>query len=759
MQSDENVSLRNSPLVTRTRVRNQNATISKGDSLRQIKFQLSPKLNEEGTSQIKETQTSVKCNETDNAKELFEPKGEQGSKGQKLSKWKPYKRKLDFCYFCEAEVQNFARHIKRNHCMELDVARIFSKPVKSKERRNLLNNLRRKGNFLASGKKCFKPVRQPDLPNESLLPCDNCLGFFSAKLLYRHRKKCLGRISKGGAQAAGQSILSNNSKVDRRLKETVFPHMRADKVSLEAQKDGLICAFGTRYLNTHREKHFVSVTSRKMRELSKMLMEARKIEPTITTMLSALQPHNFDVFVEAAKQLGRYDAEKDVYLSPTVAMNISTSLKQCCDIAISYAYKKTGVFSTVSSVKVVADLKTLIHLFETNWKFDISSQAASNLNLKKWNKITVIPLASDLKLLRKHLIEVAETASKQLTGASSSSNVSAYNKLVESVYCRVILLNRKRSGELQRMLLHTYQSASERPENEEYNTAVSSSEQILLKNLKRVVIRGKRGRGVPVLFSKDVQNHIKVLLDVRHNFVPKENPYLFGKADSLSHIIGYKTLTKYAKSSGVKNPSSISSTHLRKHLATLSQLFNLSEMEVEQLATFMGHTTNVHKNSYRLPDEIYQTTKISKLLLLMERGGTKTFKGKSLDEIDVNLEENLLNHVEENDKSDAEATIDEDTVPDSSKAASSSSAELVASGPVVPKKGKNRTVVPWTTEQKKVAKHFFKHHIRAGKAPKKEECERLKAQHTELLKNKEWTKIKVFVRNEYTKQKKLYFAV
>jgi hypothetical protein len=361
--------------------------------------------------------------------------------------------------------------------------------------------------------------------------------------------------------------------VDRRLKETVFPHMRADKVSLEAQKDGLICAFGTRYLNTHREKHFVSVMSRKMRELSKMLMEARKIEPTITTMLSALQPHNFDVFVEAAKQLGRYDAEKDVVTL--------------------YAYKKTGVFSTVSSVKVVADLKTLIHLFETNWKFDISSQAASNLNLKKWNKITVIPLASDLKLLRKHLIEVAETASKQLTGASSSSNVSAYNKLVESLYCRVILLNRKRSGELQRMLLHTYQSASERPENEEYNTAVSSSEQILLKNLKRVVIRGKRGRDVPVLFSKDMQNHIKVLLDVRHNFVPKENPYLFGKADSLSHIIGYKTLTKYAKSSGVKNPSSISSTHLRKHLATLSQLFNLSEMEVEQLATFMGHTTNV----------------------------------------------------------------------------------------------------------------------------------------------------------------------
>jgi hypothetical protein len=100
-------------------------------------------------------------------------------------------------------------------------------------------------------------------------------------------------------------------------------------------------------------------------------------------------------------------------------------------------------------------------------------------------------------------------------------------------------------------------------------------------------------------------------------------------------------------------------------------------MEVEQLATFMGHTTNVRKNSYRLPDEIYQTTKISKLLLLMEKGGTNTFKGKSVDKIDVILEENLLDHVQENNESDTETTIiDEHTLPDSSKSGPSSSAEL-----------------------------------------------------------------------------------
>lgn len=113
---------------------------------------------------------------------------------------------------------------------------------------------------------------------------------------------------------------------EQRLKE-VFPHVRANKISLEAQNDRLICAFGARYLSTHRDMHFISVPSRKMRELSKMLIMVRKIEPNITTMLSSLQPQPFDLLVEAAKLLARYDIEKDMYLSPTFAMNISTSLK------------------------------------------------------------------------------------------------------------------------------------------------------------------------------------------------------------------------------------------------------------------------------------------------------------------------------------------------------------------------------------------------------------------------------------------------
>ncbi|XP_072383264.1 uncharacterized protein [Diabrotica undecimpunctata] len=529
-----------------------------------------------------------------------------------------------------------------------------------------------------------------------------------------------------------------NIKINHRLKEEVFPRMKADKISMEAKNDFLIRAFGTRYLKTHREKHFIAVTSRKMRELSKILIEMRKIDPSISTMFSALRPKYFDAFVEATKRIACYDPEKDIYLSPTFAMNIVRSLKQCCDIEITFAYKKQTAYLSVSTATIEAELKTFIHLFETNWSFEVSSQAANNLNLNKWNKVTIVPLANDLKLLRSHLVKLADDATKILQNYLNDATVEnapqktdsenilkledikAFNNLIESVYCRVILLNRKRSGELQRMYFHTYVNSIGNEKYEEFQKAVSPSEKILLSSMKREFIRGKRGRGVPVLFNPEVQNHIDILLAVRNAFVPRDNPYLFAPAKSSSHLIGYKILGKHAKLSGAKNATSITSTRLRKHLATLSQLLNLSDGEIEQLATFMGHTPGVHRNSYRLPDDIYQTTKIAKLLMVMENGTANNYKGKSLDEVEIDMDKNLFedNFSESDDDDDDElkCLLQDDNEP------STSQIENTVSPTKENETFKNRTarkLVPWTERQKSVTVNFFKNHIKSRRPPKK----------------------------------------
>nr|CAI5827108.1 unnamed protein product [Callosobruchus analis] len=328
----------------------------------------------------------------------------------------PYKRKPDYCYFCETPVLNFGRHIVRNHSIEIDVTEILAKPVNSKERRHLFDILRRKGNFLADNGTL--PVREGYVPEREKLPCDNCLGYFSSKLLNRHKKRCFKDKLVSGDQNEKRFNVFGNFRIDRRLIEQVFPHMRADRISFEAKKDNLICDL-----------------------------------------------------VPATKRVAKYDIEKRLHV------NIVTSLKQCCDIAITFIYTKNVEHLSVPAATLEADLKTLVRLFETNWSYEVSSHAANNLKLNKWNKVTIVPLASDLRLLRDHLVKLATESLKILQkslkdkqGESLDTSITTtspqslectemsqlFNNLVESVYCRVILLNRRRSGELQRMFAHIY---------------------------------------------------------------------------------------------------------------------------------------------------------------------------------------------------------------------------------------------------------------------------------------------------------------
>lgn len=613
----------------------------------------------------------------------------------------------------------------------------------SKERKRLLDLLRKKGNFV-NGNIARKPV-QSLRSEKDLLPCDNCLGFFSAKLLWRHRIKCTNSKSRDHRVAA-QNILIAHLRTDAKLKDTVFPRMRADEISLVAKKDPLICAYGARYIKIHREKHFINVASRKMREISRLLIELKKIEPTIKCLFDALKPKYFDILVIATKTVAKYNSEKDKFESPTYAMNMGTYLKQCAEIAIVFALKRKEIAETVSSAEAEADLKTLIKVIESQWQYEISSQAANDLNINKWNKVTLVPLASDLKLLKDFLILKANSA---ITGLNSGSNVSEYIVLLETIFCRVILLNRRRPGELQRLKLDTYEISESSISNsmyEEFSEAVSPTEKILLKRFRRIVIRGKRGRGVPVLFSTDTQEHIKILLKFRKNFVSVSNLFLFGNPQSNEPICGYKVLKKYAAACGAKNPLAITATKLRKHLATLTQLFDMSENDLEQLASFMGHTIGIHRENYRLPDDVFQTARISKLLILMEKGQAAQFKGKSLTEIDLNLEEDLMidNENEKNNKSPS-------PLPEI-LASTSSEVVLREKQKHIPQKSK-RLLVKWTSEQKNFTLNFFKSHIENKRPPKKNECEELKKLFPQVFKNKDWLKIKVFVQNQYKKNR------
>ena len=80
---------------------------------------------------------------------------------------------------------------------------------------------------------------------------------------------------------------------------------------------------------------------------------------------------------------------------------------------------------------------------------------------------------------------------------------------------------------------------------------------------------------------------------------------------------------------------------MRKHIATLSQILNLKDNEMDMLATFLGHDIRIHREYYRLPEETLQVAKVAKLLMALEQGTMGSVAGKTLDDIDIDVHEGL----------------------------------------------------------------------------------------------------------------------
>lgn len=117
-----------------------------------------------------------------------------------------------------------------------------------------------------------------------------------------------------------------------------------------------------------------------------------------------------------------------------------------------------------------------------------------------------------------------------------------------------------------------------------------------------------------------------------------ENTYLFARPSSLICCRGSDILRYFAKTCGAKCPESLTLTKLRKQTGTLSQVLNLTNAELDQLADFLGHDIRVYRQFYRLPEGSLQLAKISKVLMALEQRRLSEFKGKCQDDININPE-------------------------------------------------------------------------------------------------------------------------
>ncbi|XP_054863262.1 uncharacterized protein LOC111580683 isoform X2 [Amphiprion ocellaris] len=548
--------------------------------------------------------------------------------------------KKHYCFYCGKPNIKMARHLQRKHMDLKDVAYAFSFPSGSKERKVLLEQLRNKGDFkhnvkvLEKGKGELVTWKQPSekASVQDYLPCSFCFGMFAKKDLWRHRASCKckelymkedtkntrGRVQSHAARLLPIAASSNGC-------QDIINNMRQDDVSFHIRSDPLICRYGESLYARHgrmRSRH--QYISQRMRELGRFTLAAKKMDKTVRGLEDLCAPSKFQLVVSVAKRLTEFSPGKNEYGKPSTAVRIGFCLKGAVDVLIGQTLINDDDLAEKRA-------KKFLELLEKNWKNSVSVSAHQTIQEKRWNKQDDIPLTKNVMTLRDYLRMVEEKARGELMQQLS---LAAYKALNEAVLAQVIVFNKRREGEASRLTLEAYKKASASPINEDIYETLSPLEKELSKSLTRIEVRGKRGRKVPVFFTDRMKESIDLLIKIRDEAgVPAENPYLFARPGVNTNIRGCDCLRKFAEESKAENPELLRSTKLRKQVATLCQLLDLSEQELEQVARFMGHDIRVHRDFYRQTDKTFQIAKISKLLFAMEQG-TATLSGRNLDTLD-----------------------------------------------------------------------------------------------------------------------------
>ena len=182
----------------------------------------------------------------------------------------------------------------------------------------------------------------------------------------------------------------------------------------------------------------------------------------------------------------------------------------------------------------------------------------------------------------------------------------SWQALLQVILARIILFNQRRSAEVSKMTLEDFNNKSLPNGQKVVLEGLSKVEQELCRSFQRVEIRGKRGNTVPVLLTTDMVDAIDLLNQQRKGVgVSNDNKFLFARANygSLGHVRGCDCLQELAPKSGAKMPTFLRCTALRKQIATVSQIMNLKDNELDILAklglVYWGLTPQQQPGSYQ----------------------------------------------------------------------------------------------------------------------------------------------------------------
>ncbi|XP_038063286.1 uncharacterized protein LOC119733978 [Patiria miniata] len=477
-------------------------------------------------------------------------------------------------------------------------------------------------------------------------PCPICFEWLQLKLISRH--ECPGACD--GPTHSQRALITRSLVISGRITEEasmplvkeVFSIMLFDEVGKTARADALIVCLGNQALarNVGNKLMRGNYTSSVMRLASNLLLHLRKdpvqkIAPPSpgspgcsnkNDMWDYIRPQHFDRCVKAALATAFQDGDDLNELdAPSNAIKIGYDLKRMCNL-------KMGIAIRARNAGTREECRDFMDLMQSEWSTRVTKLARVRLAERQYNLKQQLPKPDDL-------VQMNNFLTKELSNFDLSlSTLDNYRTAVQLVEAKLISYNRRRCGEVQAMRLCSYEQrkCGVSDLDEQLTRDLTDFEKHLLESQEVIVIRGKTGRGVPVLVPAECSAVLKFLTDaeVRRDVgIHPENKYVFAASRGFGVVRGYECLSKVCQRASLSHPGRITSVTLRKYMATISQVVNLSRSELDWVCDHLGHTVDVHRTHYRARSDVIERIEVAKLLLIQDKGIVNQFVGKTLQDI------------------------------------------------------------------------------------------------------------------------------
>ena len=406
----------------------------------------------------------------------------------------------------------------------------------------------------------------------------------------------------------------------------ILSKMQDDAVTGLVKADPCLWKFFLGLCNKYStQKNGFTTISQKVRNVARFLLHCR-LQTDLHSVADLLKVENFLVVMKQLKSYAGIQNDKSLR-NPSKAKSGGEALLQCADRVLFHALMD-------KDKKLIEEITNWMSLFSKEFP-NVSRIARDTLKERKYNNAAVLPLFKDIEKLDDFL-------NNNLDPANYSDTEESYIRLASICLAKTLLFNRRRTGEVSSITVETFLRAIKNRNSELnpdiYATLDDISKEMVNKTWRIEFVGKKRGNGY-VLLTDEMKDAMVKLVAMRDKYVDATVPFLFARRGKCeTPLRGYEVLEQLALEAKVSNAKLFKSIGLRKHLATMSHSLHLVKHHQEDLAVFMGHRLDVHKDVYRLPMDVIQRSKIAQILLRINSNKADDLRGKALDEIDENYD-------------------------------------------------------------------------------------------------------------------------